>query len=205
MAYIEGVLIRMTDHHTYAKVTLSGMPFTVLIQHINLLLIVRVDLTGQLGTIAGKFASAFALLQSTRGIGTPWQVKHIPSHPLVLRAKPPSRGYFMSRQLAIAIWEVLALALVLSSLATHDVQDYDGSYLYGSGREFEMASSSMKQLLGRVTAAFLFGLPGSMLFLDSMYRVASLISVATGMTTIASWPPEFGSLADTYTVRGFWG
>ncbi|RAK87580.1 toxin biosynthesis protein Tri7-like protein [Aspergillus costaricaensis CBS 115574] len=205
MAYIEGVLIKMTDHHTYAKVTLSGMPFTVLIQHINLLLIVRVDLTGQLGTIAGKFASAFALLQSTRGIGTPWQVKNIPSHPLVLRAKPPSRGYFMSRQLAIAIWEVLALVLVLSSLATHDVQDYDGSYLYGSGREFEMASSSMKQLLGRVTVAFLFGLPGSMLFLDSMYRVASLISVATVMTTIASWPPEFGSLADTYTVRGFWG
>ncbi|PYH51889.1 wax synthase family protein [Aspergillus niger CBS 101883] len=205
MAYIEGVLIKMTDHHTYAKVTLSGMPFTVLIQHINLLLIAKVDLAGQPGTNAGKLASAFALLQSTRGIGTPWQVKNIPSHPLVLRAKPPSRGQFIRRQLAIAIWEVLALILVLTSLATHNVQDDDGSYICGSGREFQLADSSMKQLLGRITVTFLFGFPGSLLFLDAMYRMASLISVAARMTTIASWPPEFGSLADTYTVRGFWG
>ncbi|GKZ38613.1 hypothetical protein AbraIFM66950_010922 [Aspergillus brasiliensis] len=205
MAYIEGVLIRMTDHHTYAKVTLSGMPFTVLIQHINLLLIARADLTGQPRTIAGKLMSSFALLQTTRGVGTPWQVKNIPRHPLVLRAKPPSRGQFISRQLAIAIWEVLALTLVLSLLATHDVQDHDGSYIYGSGREFELAGSSLKQLLARITVSFLFGFPGSMLFLDALYRIGSLISVAVGMATIASWPPEFGSLADTYTVRGFWG
>ncbi|OOG00685.1 hypothetical protein ASPCADRAFT_125695 [Aspergillus carbonarius ITEM 5010] len=205
MAYLEGVFVKISNHNVFAKVTVSGMPFTTIIQLINLLLVTSIDLTEQPGTTRDKLVSAFAILQTFRGIGTKWQAKNIPEFPLILKRNPPSRAQFIRRQMAIVIWEALALVLVLISFVPYIKPDHNGAYLYGPGREFLYAGSSIEQLLARVKAAFILGFPGSMLFLDSSYRIGSVLAIGAGISKVGSWPPVFGSLQESYTVRGFWG
>ncbi|PYI11838.1 hypothetical protein BO78DRAFT_358608 [Aspergillus sclerotiicarbonarius CBS 121057] len=205
MAYLEGVLVRISNHNVFTKVTLSGMPFTTIIQLINLLLITGIDLTEQPGTTRDKLVAAFAILQTYRGIGTKWQAKNVPQQPSVLQRNPPSRAQFIRRQMAIAIWEALSLVFVLIVFVPHIRPHFGGTYLYGPGREYMYADSSIEQLLARVKSAFILGFPGSMLFLDSTYRMGSIFAVGAGISTVDSWPPVFGSLRESYTVRGFWG
>jgi hypothetical protein len=40
--------------------------------------------------------------------------------------------------------------------------------------------------------------------IDSIYRLASAISVAIGLTTPIDWPPALGSAHDAWTLRQFW-
>lgn len=42
-------------------------------------------------------------------------------------------------------------------------------------------------------------------FLDSTYRIFAIIAVSLGLSAPESNPPCFGSLADAYSVRQFWG
>ncbi|RAK97495.1 acetyltransferase pyr8 [Aspergillus ibericus CBS 121593] len=205
MAYLEGVLVRISNHNVFAKVTVSGMPFTTIIQLINLLLVTSIDLTEHPGSTKDKLVFAFSILQSLRGIGTKWQARNVPQQPLVLRRNPPSRAQYIQRQIAIIIWEALSLIWVLMLFVPHVKPDHDGIYLYGPGREFSYADSSVEQLLARAKVAFVLGFPGSMLFLDSSYRMGSILAIGTGISKVESWPPVFGSLRESYTVRGFWG
>jgi hypothetical protein len=37
------------------------------------------------------------------------------------------------------------------------------------------------------------------------YSILGIIAVGTGMSQVSAWRPPFGRLADTYTMRRFWG
>jgi hypothetical protein len=41
--------------------------------------------------------------------------------------------------------------------------------------------------------------------LDVSYSVAALITTALGIYSPRDWPPLFGSISDSWTVRRFWG
>ncbi|PYI13578.1 hypothetical protein BO86DRAFT_121797 [Aspergillus japonicus CBS 114.51] len=193
LAYLEGVLNNLSAATFMFKMRTGGHSFTFLIQLINLLYITDVDLT----TLPNRSKAAFQLLLTIRGIGTPWQPKNIPPFPAVMQTNPPpGRTQYVVRQLAIIIWQGLFLRLL-----AHPRLHPDPSF-YNRGREF---SYRLDQWPGRLACTYIVGLIPSYLFLDMMYRGAAILFVGSGDHSVSQWPPLFGSLADSYTCRGFWG
>ncbi|RAH44818.1 wax synthase family protein [Aspergillus brunneoviolaceus CBS 621.78] len=193
LAYLEGVLNSLSASTFMFKMRTGGHSFTFLIQLMNLLYISNVDLT----TLPNRSKAAFQLLLTIRGIGTPWQPKNIPSFPAVMQTDPPpGRTQYVVRQLAIIIWQGLFLRL-LEHPRLHPDQSF-----YRPGQEF---SYRLDQWPGRLACTYIIGLIPSYLFLDMMYRGTAILFVGSGDHSVSQWPPLFGSLADSYTCRGFWG
>ncbi|OJK04702.1 hypothetical protein ASPACDRAFT_38260 [Aspergillus aculeatus ATCC 16872] len=193
LAYLEGVLNSLSASTFMFKMRTGGHSFTFLIQLMNLLYISNVDLT----TLPNRSKAAFQLLLTIRGIGTPWQPKNIPPFPAVMQTDPPpGRTQYVVRQLAIIIWQGLFLRLL-----RHPLLHPDQSF-YSPGQEF---SYRLDQWPGRLACTYIIGLIPSYLFLDMMYRGTAILFVGTGDHSVSQWPPLFGSLADSYTCRGFWG
>ncbi|RAL17072.1 wax synthase family protein [Aspergillus homomorphus CBS 101889] len=192
LTYLEVVLNRLGETGFVIKIRTGGHAFTFLVQLVNLLFVTNVDLT----TKADKSKVAFQLLLGIRGIGTPWQIKHIPPFPRVMRTHPPGRTQYVVRQLAIVIWQTLFFRLLTSPVLAHDPS------IYGYGQEFVYTP---RNCLNRFSATYIEGVIPAYLFLDIVYRLGAIICVGSGDHSISQWPPLFGTLARSYSIRLYWG
>ena len=193
---------------------LTGQGMIGLLQCFNLLVIAPVDdedlIDGTVYTSSTAFAtkvgSVFALLINYRGIGTPWQAKGIPPFPNFYMnggsSTRPSRAAYLVRQGLIVAWQCLFLDIVQTSNQDADPEASDR--LFGPGSEYMYLHATPEHWVGRflVGAMAWFG-PGRTV-LDISSRIFCVLFVALGILNPSSCPPTFGSMADAYTIRGFW-
>ncbi|KAL2840410.1 membrane bound O-acyl transferase family-domain-containing protein [Aspergillus pseudoustus] len=140
---------------------------------------------------------------SIRGIGTSYEVKNI-KHGSETNA---SRVSFLTRNLLIIVAKYLFLDLILyKPLTPEDANRYfpEGSeYLFF--RPDNLAPVTALDVAKNLAIALFTCGPTGTWYIDLQYRVVSVISVALGLSTPEEWPVLFGSITETYTVRGFWG
>ncbi|KAF4157616.1 hypothetical protein CNMCM6069_005390 [Aspergillus lentulus] len=171
---------------------------------INLLTLVEVDATDlereilrkRHSTTLERICSGLSILCNNRGIRTKWQVKNIPPFPQSFDgAKNPSHSSFCVRQITIALWEIgIAFLVALYFLRTMP-SDTPCDRVLPAFRD--------SPGLWRVIWPLMWILPFRT-SIDSIYRLASAVSVAIGLTTPIDWPPAFGSARDAWTLRQFW-
>ncbi|KAF7180866.1 hypothetical protein CNMCM7691_010157 [Aspergillus felis] len=144
------------------------------------------------------------LLTTVRGIDTPYQVKTVP------RGKnedSASRVGFLARTLLIIGAKYLVLDLMTFSPPSKD----DTMRLFGPGREYlflrpnGLPPATLQEVLIHLGVAFLGWGPIGSWFIDVHYRVLAVLSVGLGISSPHQWPALFGSITETYTLRGFWG
>ncbi|KAL9076087.1 MAG: hypothetical protein Q9161_001134 [Pseudevernia consocians] len=155
---------------------------------------------------SSKYDFALSFLFGTRGINKPWQAKNVPafsspnypSHPL-----PPTRRQFLLRR----------SITILLSLLTLDI----GTFYPLHPKIFDLATIP---LFARLPSS-----SGGISADEIVHRIANTVAnwivnyaficffanswacfvVAVGWSEPGAWPPGFGSLADAWTLRRFWG
>ncbi|RHZ46021.1 wax synthase family protein [Aspergillus thermomutatus] len=188
------------------------------LQHFNLLCVARIDAEEikhqiQRQTVTKGAETAVStwtclrwtcyLLTTLRGIDTPYQVKAIPRG----NKASASRVGFLVRTLLIIGAKYLVLDLMTVSPASKD----DSIRYFGPGREYlvlrpnGLPPATLQEVLIHLGVAFLGWGPIGSWFIDVHYRVLAVVSVGLGVSSPHQWPALFGSITDTYTLRGFWG
>lgn len=145
------------------------------------------------------FLPAVNLLLNLRGIGTPWQARHLPRWPAIFAHRPPSRLVFLARQSAIFAWQYLAVDLLLSQSGrgVEPTAPGDLKWLY--------LDPSSSRWIPRLLSALWTPLILLRLIIDGPYRFFSIVFVAAHVVPPAQFPPLYGSVLDAWTLRNVWG
>ncbi|KGO44061.1 hypothetical protein PEX2_020700 [Penicillium expansum] len=160
--------------------------------------------TKSIQDFTSRLIAAFRLLSQTRAVNTQWQVKNVPSHPkyyLRRGMQVPTRGRFLLRQLGIVAWQCLVLDIVqtVSLQQTKECGLHEPASL-----EIEWMVP-VGQWVERIATHLSIWFVVNRLITDLAYRVLSIFFVGIGLDSPADWPPAFGSMADAFTLRNFWG
>lgn len=142
-----------------------------------------------------------------RGMGTAWQIKRVVPLPADLTKRRGSDGKippkeYLKRQILFLIWEYLLLDLAFAAGKAQPPEEMHA--MIGDGAEFKYRNLTPAEIQGRIVVAFLSWLMNARPVLDVYYRMASVVAISLGLSTPEIWPPLFGSVADMYTLRGFW-
>ena len=180
--------------------------FTVVqtVHCINLLVIIGLEgssvpyrkLSKDHTSILSRVRAAFEMTLNPRGINTPWQIKNIPPFSPFYGGRP-RRGKFILRQSFVFAWQYVVLDILLSF--THATWGGKGDVHLSHLRIPHGRLSP--QTVTQMVASFLV----THLALDLVYRSVSLVFVTLWLTDPTDWPPMFGSMWDSYTLRLFWG
>ncbi|KAK8007897.1 hypothetical protein PG989_001887 [Apiospora arundinis] len=133
---------------------------------------------------------AFNVLWNMREVGTPRQIAHLPKSGSV--AKPgygPSRPKFFLRSSLTIV--VSYLLLELTTMAP-------------SAADSPKPNSILEHVLAKVLGTVAFWLVLS-LYLSLIYSVLAAFQVLLFLNEPSDWPPLFGALSETWSVRRFWG
>ncbi|KAJ5462340.1 hypothetical protein N7530_010545 [Penicillium desertorum] len=187
------------------KACLTMVAFMNLLHTCNLLILLGVDaadienevLYRPPTCVREKVCGALYLLCSFRGIRTKWQAKNTPIFPSFFGdSKSPNPLQFCVRQGAIAVWQLLANAVILLYLQNGVPPKSTCVQVIPAVVEF----------LGLKLAVWpIAWLSFFRMLIDSTYRLVSVVSVATGISDPTHWPPAFNSILDVWTLRRFWG
>lgn len=147
---------------------------------------------------------ALELLLCTRAVGTPWQVKNVPSYPAYYSRrgmKVPLRTPFLARQLVVLLWQYLFLdvvntAMLLNPPTQSNLRQTAQAGMLGTDWN-TIASKTISNSLGWLFVA--------RVQIDFYNRLATSVLVFLGVYTPSSFRPFFGRLGDAYTLRNFWG
>lgn len=140
-----------------------------------------------------------SLVTTWRGAGTPWEVKYTPRFPQV-----PSRARFLfqtasSLALELLILDALSLPKGGTRIENAVTFSWDRVRLLSRLREV-----SGDELVCRLQTVLGFWV-GTYCAIRAMHHVLAIVGVETGLKDVERWPPVFGSLGQTYTLRRFWG
>ena len=139
---------------------------------------------------------------SHRYIATPSQTQHTPSYSSSSPSYIPSRTAFLLRKALIIFSCILILDLIaLSELKPKNpiLITEENSKLIPRASELSVRWAVTRM---RATAAhWLESYAGIQMY----YSALTSFGVALGMTSPAERRPVFGSVADAYTLRGYWG
>jgi hypothetical protein len=154
-------------------------------------------------TTLQQLLSVLVLTFNIRGIGTPWQTKNLPSwSAFYTDGKPTTRTAFLCRQLALVAWQYLALDFLFFLPTLQSPEELDN--MYGKGLEFQYLGLTTKQWVGRVSGATLTWIAGRIM-IQWWHGTLSLLFVGSGLSRPEEWPPLFGSIWQSYSLRNFWG
>lgn len=134
--------------------------------------------------------------------GTRWPVKNIPSFHRGIPAYIPSKAEFLRAK--IASWILYLLVLDLAGLfnkgRNNDVTFASGSIpLYS-----RLASISGEEAMTRILVVISFWI-FQYIVIEIVYGAFAIMAVASGVSTVETWPPMFGFVGDSYSLRQFWG
>ncbi|KAJ6028195.1 hypothetical protein N7540_003771 [Penicillium herquei] len=187
---------------------LARLFVTIFFQALNLLLINAKDNSDISLETGSSFTTrvyyAIGLFTQPRGINTPWQVKNTPPHPAYYTRrnfKEPPRKRFLIRQLAIAVWQYLALDC-FSTIALQQALEQRENNPLPPTVQWDL---STEQWIERIISNLVAGFIVSRMLIDFYHRAFSVILVALGLESPANCPPLFGRAADAGSLRGFWG
>ncbi|KAH7174891.1 acetyltransferase [Fusarium flagelliforme] len=153
-----------------------------------------------------KVYRVVCLILNVRGVGTPWQAKHLSEFPKFYTARDgsrkPTRAWYIIRQLAIVAWQYLLLDFIYAS--SMETLPEDTQKVFGHGVEYTYLDATGEQWMGRfIVGVVAWAIPGRVT-IDFTYRILSIVAVLSGFSSPEQWPPLFGSIWDAYTIRGFW-
>ncbi|KAL6820003.1 membrane bound O-acyl transferase family domain-containing protein [Trichoderma camerunense] len=126
---------------------------------------------------------------SWRGVGWNWEVSNIP-RPV---GQIASRGRWLAIQAGAAIVNFATQKVII---------DHVFCRYYPSSNTVEAFTSL--SLIHRLWISVIH-LALGWLFLANANRIIAIVAVATRLSPPENCPPSFGSLAECYTVRNFWG
>ncbi|KAJ5642057.1 hypothetical protein N7490_006057 [Penicillium lividum] len=155
-------------------------------------------------TFAGLFCYACEQLCQTRAIRTPRQVKGIPPHPAYYHDAKRDTIFvswrsFLLRQSVILIWQYTLLDIIQSAAHQQPVRVPDVRF---TDLEWNVSLDMwIERFATNIFSWYLF----ARICIDSRYRFASIVVVGLGLRSPQDWPPLFGRMADSYTLRKFWG
>ena len=139
---------------------------------------------------------------SSRFPATKWQVKGTPPFSRTDPARIPGRTKFLARNLSKC-----ALFIVILRSVSGLGDPNDNAFLFASRRIPLFArrqSISTQELTTRV-----LGVAGywtiQYLCIDVMYNVPATTAVMFNLTHVEEWPPVFGFVGDSWSIRRFWG
>ena len=152
--------------------------------------------------ITSPFFFPLELIYNPRGIRKPWQVKKVPAFSTKDRAYVPSRGRFLLRTLAMALfWCVIRDV----SAPQPDFLAPDDFIAPGKERFFSRISEVTSEELLLRFAIVIFYWIETLAQLSLASHILSFVTVALGVHQPVDWPPMFDSLGEAYSVRQFWG
>lgn len=140
-----------------------------------------------------------SLATTWRAAGTPWQVKGTPRFKRV-----PNRVRFV-------IGTVLWLAFDLLTLDAMSLPRGDGkeanvvNFAWDRVRLLSRIHEVSAEEMTRRTEAVLWFWFRTYFTLQALHRTLAIVGVVTGVKDVHRWPPTFGPLGQTYTLRRFWG
>ncbi|PKY02800.1 hypothetical protein P168DRAFT_320341 [Aspergillus campestris IBT 28561] len=182
-----------TTIHPFAKCATAVLLLVNGLHSINLLFL--------LDTIPEytPFLPAVNLVLNLRGIGTPWQARHLPHWPAAFAHRPPSRPAFLARQCAIFAWQYLAVDLILtqSGRGVDPTAPHNLKWLF--------LDPSSTRWFPRLLSALWTPLILLRLVIDGPYRFFSIVFVAARLVPPAQFPPLYGSIWDAWCLRNVWG
>ncbi|KAJ5761069.1 hypothetical protein N7520_008225 [Penicillium odoratum] len=115
--------------------------------------------------------------------------------------KEPSRGRFLLRHSAIAVWQYLALDI----FATVALQQAEEQRKHGILPPTVQWDLSVEQWIERMISNLVAGFVVSRMLIDLHHRVFSILLVGLGLDSPSNCPPLFGRAAEAGSLRGFWG
>ncbi|KAK0387468.1 hypothetical protein NLU13_5780 [Sarocladium strictum] len=158
-------------------------------------------------SIARKVLGTLGRFYNFRAVGTKWQVKRVPAHPRYLErrrgkdGKIPLRTYLL-RQAFIFAWEYLLMDLTFAMSVTQPPEEMDA--MVGDASEYHYRDLTPEEWQGRITIGWISWLTSARAVIDMYYRITSIFVLSLGLSSVDIWPPLFRSMADVYTIRGFW-
>jgi hypothetical protein len=164
-----------------------------------------VDANGNQQGFFSRLVAAFGLFTSPRAIGTPRQAKGTPSFPAYYTEKDPktiTRARFLTREVSIAVWQYLVVDLLNVIVKKDSVDRKESGVLVPAGTQFNLTAD---QWADRATSTLIGWFVVSRLLVSFYSRAAAIIFVALGFSAPSDCPPMFGTMADAYTLRNFWG
>lgn len=194
---------------------LGGNIILVMLNVLGMLVMRKVDDQDLLNVGVYKKADNFVsraiktsiLFCNLRAIGTAWQVKIVTSCPRFLAEKRHAdgevdRSWWIFRTTLIMIWQYLFLNLLeVQSLSQTPEELY---LVTGDDLEWPRRSFTIEQWAIRAATALSAALGPTRVGIDLWYRLLSILCVVSGLSRPEAWPPLFGTLLSTSTIRGSW-
>ncbi|KAI9699623.1 MAG: hypothetical protein M1836_002657 [Candelina mexicana] len=149
-----------------------------------------------------RLGYGFAVMDSTRGAGTPWEVKNLPHFSTGDPSYVPSRSSFLFRN---------ALAVVVCY--------FGHNYLMGGPfwqsnnilltRPYipffsRLGDISTAEIVLRAQVTLMY-LTSQYCFLQLFYSLAAVVNVSFKPQELPLWRPLFGPFSEMYSMRQFWG
>jgi len=148
-----------------------------------------------------RFWAAVMLIHSARYVGTRYEVKNVPSFSRKDRDYVPSRGKFLLRSMIGLILAYLFLDLV--DILPHP--DIEVQWPKAKEGIFSRLSEVDVEEFVMRSSGVLVTWIATYCIISAEYHFAALIAVGSGFSEPRSWPPMFGSFADAWSIRQFWG
>lgn len=169
--------------------------------------LVRGGVTLSSDSLIVKVFKTMGRFYNFRGVGTSWQITRVTPQPAYLQKRRGPDGKvsvasFLFRQGLIVAWQWLLMDFTFVMSITQPVEEAQA--LVGDDFEHRFRNLTPEQWQGRIIIGFLSWMVQARVCIDLWYRVASLVVLSLGLSTPEVWPPLFGSVADMYTLRGFW-
>lgn len=153
-------------------------------------------------TFGARLSYGFDFMDSTRGVGTPWEVKNVPHFSPQDPSYLPSRSMFLLRR---------ALAAVICYYAHNYLMgrpywESTDILLKPSHVPFlsRLGEVSLEETLMRARATAMF-LTETYCFLQFFYSAAAVVNVSFKPQELPLWRPLFGPFSEMYSMRHFWG
>ena len=133
---------------------------------------------------------------------TKWPVKNIPPFSRKDPSYVPGKGEFLRRM--IIKWSAYVLILDLLGLVSNDGNK---TLIFSSARIplfTRLVDVSGEELIARIISIIAYWTI-QYIVIEVMSSTLAITAVALGITAVNVWPPVFGSLHDSYSLRRFWG
>ncbi|KAL3485493.1 membrane bound O-acyl transferase family-domain-containing protein [Aspergillus germanicus] len=206
LAVVEARLLSFLSGPELLRGVFAFSCFVKTLHFVSLFLILRVEITQllpQKATPSERLLAALNCVTSTRGIGTPWEVKPWTHRDRSQPPKPRTRTQYITRTLLNLIWQYVTLDLLNFGAVRYFQREWPGAL--AAGAEFLGPSSSKEQLLARLPLSCLLLVNLRLLF-SIIYKVIALVVIGLFGGDLESWPPLFGRVWDLrrFKVRDCW-
>lgn len=177
--------------------TVASLLWVQFLSASELVVVSRVDAAQLERPHQGKFSAALTtigLLWNMRRIGTVWQVKNVTAAP-----KSQSWLAFVLRRIVATLLAYLFVDAVVSMPPPED-------HMVGTDKAtlFSLQNLDIGDVIFRCSTVAGYWLTTGVLNLF-MTNVGAIISVSFGLSDPDECPPIYGSFAEAYTIRRFWG